>query len=246
MLSRRPSGWMSIALAVAAVAVLAPRLRTQEPPLPGTLVSLDPRFDALVPKAATLEKLARRLLVGGRAGLGSEGTGHPLFRHPQQRRPQVEGGRRPQRVPSPGGIYRQRAVHGTGAGQQRSHVGCRAPPRALSARRSAHRTARCTRAVHDARRPVPGQAPEQPQRPGLQIERGPVFHRSAVRPARHVHGSGSRARFHRRVPVLEDRSADAPHEGPEGAERDRVLTGREDALRRPVRRRASRSSWPIP
>jgi len=49
---------MSIALAVAAVAVLAPRLRSQEPPLPGTLVTLDPRFDTLVPKGAALEKLA--------------------------------------------------------------------------------------------------------------------------------------------------------------------------------------------
>ena len=58
MLSRRPSGWMSIALVAAAIGVQAPQIRSQEPSMPGTLVSLDPRFDVLVPKTATLEKLA--------------------------------------------------------------------------------------------------------------------------------------------------------------------------------------------
>ena len=58
MMSRRQSASISLALVLAAAGMLAPRVRSQEPSPPGTLVSLDPRFDALVPKTAKLEKLA--------------------------------------------------------------------------------------------------------------------------------------------------------------------------------------------
>jgi gluconolactonase len=58
MLSPRLFCWIPLALGFVAVAVFAPRLSSQEPSPPGTLVSLDPRFDALVPKTAKLEKLA--------------------------------------------------------------------------------------------------------------------------------------------------------------------------------------------
>src|ERR671913_2518700 len=50
--------WITLALALVTVAGFAPHLMSQEPSPPGTLVSLDPRFDALVPKTAKLEKLA--------------------------------------------------------------------------------------------------------------------------------------------------------------------------------------------
>jgi gluconolactonase len=58
MMSRRLSPSISLALVLGAAGMLAPRVRSQEPSPPGTLVSLDPRFDALVPKTAKLEKLA--------------------------------------------------------------------------------------------------------------------------------------------------------------------------------------------
>ena len=57
-MSRQLPDWIAIALALVAVAGFAPQLMSQEPSPPGTLVSLDPRFDALVPKTAKLEKLA--------------------------------------------------------------------------------------------------------------------------------------------------------------------------------------------
>ena len=58
MISPRLLCCTSFALALLAVAVFAPRVASQEPSPPGTLVSLDPRFDELVPKNAKLEKLA--------------------------------------------------------------------------------------------------------------------------------------------------------------------------------------------
>jgi len=58
MISPRLLCCTSFALAFVVVAVFAPRVASQEPSPPGTLVSLDPRFDELVPKAAKLEKLA--------------------------------------------------------------------------------------------------------------------------------------------------------------------------------------------
>ena len=57
-MSRQLPDWIAVALALVAVAGFAPQLMSQEPSPPGTLVSLDPRFDALVPKTAKLEKLA--------------------------------------------------------------------------------------------------------------------------------------------------------------------------------------------
>jgi gluconolactonase len=58
MLSRRVFARRSIVLGLVAAAMYTPSLTSQEPSGPGTLVSLDPRFDALVPKTAKLEKLA--------------------------------------------------------------------------------------------------------------------------------------------------------------------------------------------
>jgi gluconolactonase len=57
MSSDRPSTWIC-AVFVILVASLTSPLRSQEPSPPGTLVSLDPRFDSLVPKTSKLEKLA--------------------------------------------------------------------------------------------------------------------------------------------------------------------------------------------
>ena len=57
-MSRELPDWIALALALVAVAGFAPQLMSQEPSPPGTLVSLDPRFDALVPRTAKLEKLA--------------------------------------------------------------------------------------------------------------------------------------------------------------------------------------------
>src|SRR4051812_17283453 len=58
MLSSRVFVWTPLVLGFLAVAMFVPRVASQEPSPPGTLVSLDPRFDELVPKAAKLEKLA--------------------------------------------------------------------------------------------------------------------------------------------------------------------------------------------
>jgi gluconolactonase len=57
-MSRQLPDWIALALALVAVAGFVPQMMSQEPSPPGTLVSLDPRFDALVPKSAKLEKLA--------------------------------------------------------------------------------------------------------------------------------------------------------------------------------------------
>ena len=57
------------------------------------------------------------------------------------------------------------------------------PAGPLPARRPAHRPAGEGRQLHHARRPLPGQAVQQPQRRGLQVQRRPLLHRSALRPA---------------------------------------------------------------
>ena len=74
----------------------------------------------------------------------------------------------------------------------------------------------------------------------FKTERRPVFHRSAVRPAETGRRSDARARFLRRLPAVARRQGHAPHKGNDATQRARLLAGREDALRGPVRSEGGR------
>ena len=169
-----------------------------------------------------------------RAGLEQEGRVPALLGHPEQRHQQMGAGQGRIGVPETERLSRHGALHGPRAGHQWAHLRCPGPARRLPARRSTS-GAVGERNVDRPGRQVRGQAPEQPQRSGLPFVGRALLYRPALRAAQAVGRPGEGTALPGRLSPRDGRHAHAAHQGAQRAQRARVFTGREDALRRAVR-----------
>ena len=175
---------LTAAALLAGAFVPAARLSSQAPPTRGTIVRSDARMDALIPKDAALEKLAdgfdwsegpvweregRATALLGRARTTSFTSGRKAKAWASSCSPAATRGpsRSRGREPGTNGLTFDRP----GAAD------------ALPARRPPRRPTRDAGPVHDHGRPLRGQAVQQPERSRLQVERRPLLHRPALRPA---------------------------------------------------------------
>ena len=176
-------------------------------PTLGTIERLDPRFDRLVPqrRPGRADRRGVRLVRGARLG-----PGRRICSSPTCRAIPSSSGRRARASASSSSRAATRARPARRrAGLQRPADGSPGPAGPLPARRPPRRPAR-GRQVHDAGRPLHGQAVQQPQRRRLQVQRRPVFHRPAVRPPGAERGPGQGARLQRRLPDLRRRRHGRP------------------------------------
>ena len=125
----------------------------------------DPRFDALVPKDAVVEMLADGY-AWTEGPVWEKAKARLLFSDiPGNRDHLVDGGQGCRGLPEAERVHGDRPLHRPRAGLERPRLRRPGTPRAVPARRPAHRAARGRREVHDPGRPLRGQAPQQPERP---------------------------------------------------------------------------------
>ena len=212
-----------------------------------TIVKKSPALDALIAPDAAIEKLGDGFEWTEGPGLGPKG-GFLLFSDiPNNAINKWKQGEGHHGVPEARAATRA-ATPFTGREPGSNGLTFDAQGRLVMCQHGDRRVARleARRQVHDARRPVRGQAVQQPERPRLQVERRPLLHRSAVRPAEALRRPGEGARRSRASIASRRRHGHAAHQGDDAPERHRASrpTRRRSTSRTPIRRR--RSGWRIP
>ena len=152
----------------------------------------------------------------------------------------VAGCPRRSSIPQAQRLHGPGVLPGARAGVQRAGLRSSRTACPLRARRPPDRAARTDWSEDDARRPRRREAAQQPQRPRVPLERGPLLHRSAVRPARGLRRSGKGAALQRGVPALRGGSAHAADARAPRAQRHRLLPVGTHALREQRRSDARR------
>ena len=214
--------------------------RTVSNPSDRRIERLDPALDRLVAPDAPIEVIAEGYSWSEGPIWVKDGGYPPVLGREGEHRLQVEAGRRREAVPEAVRLYWDAASRRRD-GLERADARRVRSSRALSARRPPRRADGCAGRkpeadVHYARRPLSGQAVQQPERSRLQEQRRSLFHRSRVRHGEGVRGSGRELSFagvYRRTPSGEVTLLTTRHDA---SQRPRVLARREAALRRAIGR----------
>ncbi len=185
-----------------------------------------------------------RASTGPRGRSGTRTHESPaVLRRPDEHGVPVAGRQGGQRLPQAERIHRHRTAR-RGTGLERVVDGPPGPVGPLPARRPPRGPAGAGRHVHDPGRQVHGQAVQQPERRRLQVERRPLLHRPALRPAGLERGPGQGADFNGVYRIsAADGDGDPADQGDDLPQRHRLLTRREDALRGQLGPARRRSGW---
>ena len=197
---------------------------------PAKVVRLDPALDRIVPTGRRDREARGRIPVHRGAGLASRRL--PALQRPQRQHDlSLDAGGRGLGLPHAKRLHRRRHRRVPPARLQRAHPRPERPAHDQRARQQAGDPSGADRKHHGARRPVRGEAAQQPQRPGVSLRRHALLHRSAVRAAQGVRRSEEGAAVQRGLHG-EGRPGDAADEGAERTQRHRLLAGRAVPVRR--------------
>ena len=195
-------GWVVAAgLGLATVGLEGQPMTT--PKTIGSLIKADPRFDTLIAPGHQDRGARRRLRLVRRAAVGQARRRLPaVLRHPANSIMKWTPGQAAPPFMKPSG-YTGVAKYGGEPGSNGLTLDKQGRLILGRARRPPRRPPRLDGRQADARRQLPGQAAQQPQRRRRQVERRPLLHRPALRPARAARRTTTReTRLLRRLPLV--------------------------------------------